>query len=76
MTVLLQTEPEPGFDWQRFTLTQLRAVVQSWQQDRKALVMEVARQAHQEELAHHTDRQHQQDIFSQLRERVEVYEAH
>ncbi|XP_045560411.1 coiled-coil domain-containing protein 148 [Salmo salar] len=76
------TDHERSWDWQRFTQTQMRVVAQSWQRDRadllfKALVtLEEARQAHQEELALHTDRKHQQDICSRLSDKLQKWRAH
>ncbi|XP_041720506.2 coiled-coil domain-containing protein 148 isoform X1 [Coregonus clupeaformis] len=71
-----------SWDWQRFTQTQLRVVAQSWQRDRADLLFKVlvtleeARQAYQEELALHTDRQHQQEICSRLSDKLKKWRAH
>lgn len=71
-----QVEHECCWDWQRFTQAQLKVVAQNWHRDRaellaRALVtLEEARHAYQEEMEHHRDRQHQQDICSHLRDKV------
>ncbi|KAM3861956.1 coiled-coil domain-containing protein 148-like [Diretmus argenteus] len=75
------TEHERIWAWQRFTQAQLRVVAQCWQRDRgellaRALVtLEEARHAHQEELELHRDRQHQQDICSRLRDKLQKWHA-
>ncbi|XP_029936132.1 coiled-coil domain-containing protein 148 [Myripristis murdjan] len=74
-------EHERMWDWQRFTQAQLRVVAHSWQRDHEELLaralvtLEEARQAHQEELELHRDRQHQQDICSRLRDRLQQWHA-
>ncbi|XP_067459546.1 coiled-coil domain-containing protein 148-like isoform X1 [Thunnus thynnus] len=74
-------EYERVWDWQRFTRAQLRVVTQQWQRDQgellaKALVtLQEARHAHQEELELHRDRQHQQDICSHLRDKLQQWRA-
>ncbi|XP_062287277.1 coiled-coil domain-containing protein 148-like [Scomber scombrus] len=74
-------EHERMWDWQRFTRAQLRVVTQQWQRDQeellaKALVtLQEARHAHQEELELHRDRQHQQDICSHLRDKLQQWRA-
>ncbi|XP_038576334.1 coiled-coil domain-containing protein 148-like [Micropterus salmoides] len=74
-------EHERLWDRQRFTESQLRAVTQKWQRDQeellaRALVMlQEARHAHQEELELHRDRQHQLDICSHLREKLQQWRA-
>ncbi|KAJ8012827.1 hypothetical protein DPEC_G00046920 [Dallia pectoralis] len=66
---------ERSLDWHHFTQVQLHVLSQSWQRDRadlqlKALAtLEEARQAHDEELALHTDRQHQQNLCTRLRDK-------
>ncbi|XP_010889269.2 coiled-coil domain-containing protein 148 [Esox lucius] len=70
---------ERSLDWHRFTQVQLRVLSQSWQRDRADLLLkalatlEEARQAHEEDLALHTDRQHQQDICSRLRDKLQQW---
>ncbi|XP_044072477.1 coiled-coil domain-containing protein 148-like isoform X2 [Siniperca chuatsi] len=74
-------EHERVWDWQRFTQAQLRVVTQQWQRDQdellaRALVtLQEARHVHQEELELHRDRQHQQDICSHLREKLQQWRA-
>ncbi|KAL0963777.1 hypothetical protein UPYG_G00313420 [Umbra pygmaea] len=78
----LWTDHERCLDWQHFTQAQLRVLSQSWQRDWadllfKALVtLEEAKQAHEEELALHTERQHQQDICSRLRDKLQRWRFH
>lgn len=77
-TLFFQMEHERVTDRQHFSQLQLRTVTQQWHRDHEQLLaralvtLEEARHAHQEELEHHKDRQHQQDICSQLREKVRV----
>lgn len=77
--LFFQMEHERLWDWQRFTQAQLKVVNQQWQRDREELLsralvtLQDARYAHQEELELHRDRQHQQDICSNLREKVSIY---
>ncbi|XP_073329324.1 coiled-coil domain-containing protein 148-like [Pagrus major] len=74
-------EHERVWDWQRFTQAQLRAVTQQWQRDHKELLVRAlvtlqdARHAHQEELELHRGHQHQQDICSHLREKLQQWRA-
>ncbi|XP_070770144.1 coiled-coil domain-containing protein 148-like [Enoplosus armatus] len=74
-------EHERVWDWQRFTQAQLRVVTQQWQRDQEELLaralvtLQEARHAHQEELELHRDRQHQQDICSHLREKLQRWRA-
>ncbi|KAM7407535.1 hypothetical protein PAMA_003314 [Pampus argenteus] len=74
-------EHERVCDWKRFTQAQLRVVTQQWQRNHeellaKALVtLQEARHAHQEELELHRDRQHQQDICSHLRDKLQQWRA-
>jgi len=69
-------EHERLWDLQRFTQTQLRVATQQWQRDldelldRALVTLQEAKHAHQEELKLHRDRQHQQDICLNLREKV------
>ncbi|XP_047225560.1 coiled-coil domain-containing protein 148-like isoform X2 [Girardinichthys multiradiatus] len=69
------------WDVQRFTQTQIRVVTQQWQRDlqelldRALVTLQEAKHAHQEELEHHRDRQHQQDICFQLREKLQQWRA-
>ncbi|MED6236641.1 hypothetical protein ATANTOWER_012117 [Ataeniobius toweri] len=71
-----QMQHERLWDVQRFTQTQIRVVTQQWQRDlqelldRALVTLQEAKHAHQEELEHHRDRQHQQDICFQLREKL------
>ncbi|XP_071769827.2 coiled-coil domain-containing protein 148-like [Centroberyx gerrardi] len=73
------TEHERIWDWQRFSQAQLRVVAQSWQRDQEELLaralvtLEEARHAHKEELELHRDRQHQQDICSHLRDKLQQW---
>uniref|UniRef100_A0A673CY81 Coiled-coil domain containing 148 n=1 Tax=Sphaeramia orbicularis TaxID=375764 RepID=A0A673CY81_9TELE len=73
---LVSMEHERLWDWQHFTQTQLSALTQQWQRDHEELLaralvtLEEAKHTHQEELELHRDRQHQQDICSQLRTKV------
>ncbi|KAF3694911.1 Coiled-coil domain-containing protein 148 [Channa argus] len=68
-------------DQQHFTKTQLRVVNQQWQRDWEELLaralatLQEARYAHQEELELHRDRQHQQDICSHLRDKLQRWQA-
>ncbi|XP_070694645.1 coiled-coil domain-containing protein 148-like [Pempheris klunzingeri] len=74
-------EHQRAWDWQRFTQAQLRVVTQQWQRDQEELLaralvtLQEARNAHQEELELHRDRQHQQDICSHLREKLQQWRA-
>ncbi|XP_037542344.1 coiled-coil domain-containing protein 148-like [Nematolebias whitei] len=74
-------EHERLWDLLRFTQAQMRAVSQGWHRDQgellaRALVMlEEAEHAHQEELKHHRERQHQQDICLQLKEKLQQWRA-
>lgn len=76
--LFFQMDLQRLLDWQRFTQAQLRALAQQRQRDREELLaralvtLQEARHAHQEELEHHRDCQHQQDICSHLREKVSV----
>uniref|UniRef100_A0A673CWH3 Coiled-coil domain containing 148 n=1 Tax=Sphaeramia orbicularis TaxID=375764 RepID=A0A673CWH3_9TELE len=69
------------WDWQHFTQTQLSALTQQWQRDHEELLaralvtLEEAKHTHQEELELHRDRQHQQDICSQLRTKLQQWRA-
>ncbi|KAM4731926.1 coiled-coil domain-containing protein 148-like [Anableps anableps] len=69
------------WDMQRFIQTQIRVMNQQWQRDLKELLdralvtLQEAKHAHQEELEHHRDRQHQQDICLQLREKLRQWRA-
>ncbi|KAM3607700.1 uncharacterized protein V6R79_012258 [Siganus canaliculatus] len=72
---------ERAWDWQRFTQDQLTVVTLQWQRAHDELVtralvtLQEAKHAHQEELELHRDRQHQQDICSQLREKLQQWRA-
>ncbi|XP_017279986.1 coiled-coil domain-containing protein 148 [Kryptolebias marmoratus] len=72
-------EHERLWDWQRSTQAQMKAVTQRWHRDleellARALVMlQEAEHAHKEELEHHRERQHQQDICLRLREKLEQW---
>ncbi|KAI4805323.1 hypothetical protein KUCAC02_009947 [Chaenocephalus aceratus] len=72
-------EHERVWDWQRLTQAQLRVVTQQCERDQEELLaralvtLQEARHAHQEELKLHRGRQHQQDICSQLREKVRQF---
>ncbi|XP_037645259.1 coiled-coil domain-containing protein 148-like [Sebastes umbrosus] len=74
-------EHERVWDWQRFTQAQLRVVTQQRQRDQEELLaralatLQEARHAHQEELELHRGRQHQQDICSHLREKLQRWRA-
>uniref|UniRef100_UPI0037E8B954 coiled-coil domain-containing protein 148-like n=1 Tax=Semicossyphus pulcher TaxID=241346 RepID=UPI0037E8B954 len=74
-------EHERLWDWQRFTQAQLTVVTQQWQRDQEELLaralvtLQEATHAHQEELELHRDRQHQQDICSHLREKLQRWRA-
>ncbi|XP_029980852.1 coiled-coil domain-containing protein 148-like [Sphaeramia orbicularis] len=74
-------EHERLWDWQHFTQTQLSALTQQWQRDHEELLaralvtLEEAKHTHQEELELHRDRQHQQDICSQLRTKLQQWRA-
>ncbi|KAK2839729.1 hypothetical protein Q5P01_013469 [Channa striata] len=69
------------WDQQRFTQTQMKVLNQQWQRDREELLaralatLQEARYAHQEELELHRDRQHQQDICSHLRDKLQRWRA-
>uniref|UniRef100_A0A3Q3ANQ1 Coiled-coil domain containing 148 n=1 Tax=Kryptolebias marmoratus TaxID=37003 RepID=A0A3Q3ANQ1_KRYMA len=62
--------------YRHFSNAQMKAVTQRWHRDleellARALVMlQEAEHAHKEELEHHRERQHQQDICLRLREKV------
>ncbi|XP_042350644.1 coiled-coil domain-containing protein 148-like [Plectropomus leopardus] len=74
-------EHERVWDWQRFTQAQLRVVTQQCQRDQEELLaralvtLQEARHAHQEELELHRVHQHQQDICSHLREKLQQWRA-
>ncbi|KAM4557787.1 coiled-coil domain-containing protein 148-like [Odontesthes bonariensis] len=74
-------EHERLWDLQRFTQTQLRVVTQQWQRDldelldRALVTLQEVKHAHQEELKLHRDRQHQQDICLNLREKLQQWRA-
>ncbi|XP_071328451.1 coiled-coil domain-containing protein 148-like isoform X2 [Trachinotus anak] len=74
-------EHERVWDWQRFTQAQLSVVTQQWQRDQEELLaralvtLQEARNTHQEELGHLRDRESQQDICSQLREKLQRWRA-
>ncbi|KAK5921030.1 hypothetical protein CgunFtcFv8_024770 [Champsocephalus gunnari] len=74
-------EHERVWDWQRLTQAQLRVVTQQCERDQEELLaralvtLQEARHAHQEELKLHRGRQHQQDICSQLREKLQQWRA-
>lgn len=74
--VFFQLEHERVWNSQRFTQIQLRVVTQQWQRDHEELLvralvtLEEARHAHQKEMELQKDRQQQQDICLQLREKV------
>ncbi|XP_059199046.1 coiled-coil domain-containing protein 148-like [Centropristis striata] len=74
-------EHERLWDWQRFTQAQLRVVTQQCQRDQEELLaralvtLQEAKHAHQEELELHRGRQHQQDICSHLREKLQQWRA-
>ncbi|KAM6985021.1 coiled-coil domain-containing protein 148-like [Aplochiton taeniatus] len=76
------TEHEGRWDWQRFTQVQLALLAQSWHRDQAELLaqalltLEEASYAHQEELDLHRDRQHQQDICSSLRDKLQQWRLH
>ncbi|XP_038141535.1 coiled-coil domain-containing protein 148-like [Cyprinodon tularosa] len=69
------------WDMQRFTRMQLRVVTQQWHRDQQELLeralftLQEAEHAHQEELEHHRDRQHQQNICLELREKLQQWRA-
>ncbi|KAF7665204.1 hypothetical protein LDENG_00149060 [Lucifuga dentata] len=75
------TQHERIWSWQRFTQAQVRAVTQQWQRDweellaRALVTLQEAKHAHQEELELHRDRQHQHDICSHLREKLQQWRA-
>ncbi|CAJ1079275.1 coiled-coil domain-containing protein 148-like isoform X1 [Xyrichtys novacula] len=72
---------ERVWDLQRFTQAQLKVVTQQWQRDHEELLaralvtLQEAKHAHQEELELHRDRQHQQDICSHLKKRLQQWRA-
>ncbi|XP_068613086.1 coiled-coil domain-containing protein 148-like [Brachionichthys hirsutus] len=74
-------EHERLWDWQRFTQAQLRALTEQRRRDQEELMvralatLQEARHAHQEELELHRDRQHQQDICSHLKEKLQQWQA-
>ncbi|XP_031714533.1 coiled-coil domain-containing protein 148 [Anarrhichthys ocellatus] len=74
-------EHERVWDWLRFTQAQLRVVTQQCQRDQEELLaralftLQEARHAHQEELELHRGHQHQQDICSHLREKLQQWRA-
>ncbi|XP_028447871.1 coiled-coil domain-containing protein 148 isoform X2 [Perca flavescens] len=74
-------EHERVWDWQRFTQAQLGVVTQQCQRDQEELLaralvtLQEARNAHQEELELHRGRQHQQDICSDLRQKLQQWRA-
>lgn len=74
--VFLQVDHQRALDRHHFAQVQLRTATQQWHRDHEQLqaralvTLEEARHAHQEELEHHRDRQHQLDVCSQLREKV------
>ncbi|XP_029314504.1 coiled-coil domain-containing protein 148-like [Cottoperca gobio] len=74
-------EHERVWDWQRFTQAQLTVVTQQCQRDQEELLaralvtLQEAKHAHQEELELHRGRQHQQDICSHLREKLQQWRA-
>uniref|UniRef100_A0A3B5KR96 Coiled-coil domain containing 148 n=1 Tax=Xiphophorus couchianus TaxID=32473 RepID=A0A3B5KR96_9TELE len=63
-------------DMHRFIQKQIRVMTQQWQRDTQELLdraldtLQEAKHSHQEELEHHRDRQHQEDICLHLREKV------
>lgn len=77
--VFFQLEHERVWNSQRFTQIQLRVVTQQWQRDHEELLvralvtLEEARHAHQKEMELQKDRQQQQEICLQLREKVCVW---
>uniref|UniRef100_A0A087XCP6 Coiled-coil domain containing 148 n=1 Tax=Poecilia formosa TaxID=48698 RepID=A0A087XCP6_POEFO len=68
-------------DMHRFIQKQIRVVTHQWQRDTQELLdraldtLQEAKHAHQEELEHHRDRQHQQDICLHLREKLQQWRA-
>ncbi|XP_034550592.1 coiled-coil domain-containing protein 148-like isoform X2 [Notolabrus celidotus] len=68
-------------DWQLFTQAQLKVVTQQWQRDHEELLaralvtLQEAQHSHQEELKLHRDRQHQQDICSHLKKKLQQWRA-
>ncbi|XP_060944076.1 coiled-coil domain-containing protein 148-like [Limanda limanda] len=72
---------ERVWDWQRFTQVQLNVVTQQRQRDQEELLaralvtLQEATHAHQEELEHHKGRQNQQEICSNLREKLQQWRA-
>ncbi|KAM9342252.1 coiled-coil domain-containing protein 148-like [Pholidichthys leucotaenia] len=74
-------EHERVWDLQRFTQAQLRVVTQQWQRDHEGLLaralvtLQEANHAHQEDLELRRDRQHQHDICSQLRDKLQQWRA-
>ncbi|KAM8858062.1 coiled-coil domain-containing protein 148-like isoform 1-T2 [Synchiropus picturatus] len=74
-------EHERVLDSQRFSQAQVKVETQQYQRDHqellaKALVtLQEAANAHQEELELHRDRQHQQDICLQLRNKLQLWRA-
>lgn len=75
-SVFLQVDHQRALDRHHFAQVQLRTATQQWHRDHEQLqaralvTLEEARHAHQEELEHHRNRQHQLDVCSQLREKV------
>ncbi|XP_068428628.1 coiled-coil domain-containing protein 148-like [Clinocottus analis] len=80
-TRLELVEHERVWDWLRFTQAQLRVVTQQCHRDQEELLaralftLQEARHAHQEELEFHRGHQHQQDICSHLREKLQQWRA-
>ncbi|XP_013872139.1 coiled-coil domain-containing protein 148 [Austrofundulus limnaeus] len=80
-TRLELAEHERLWNFQRFTQAQMKAVTQQWRRDQqellaRALVMlQEAEHAHQEELEHRRERQHQQDICLHLRDKLQQWRA-
>ncbi|XP_074550294.1 coiled-coil domain-containing protein 148-like isoform X2 [Halichoeres trimaculatus] len=74
-------EHERLWDWQHFTQAQLKVVTQQWQRDyeellaRALVTLQEAKHAHQEELELHRDRQHQLDICSHLKRKLQQWRA-
>ncbi|CAN9497809.1 unnamed protein product [Ophioblennius macclurei] len=69
------------WDSRCYVQTQLTVATQRWQRDREELrlralvTLQEAKHAHQAELEHHRDRQHQQDICMRLKEKVHQWQA-
>ncbi|XP_027878445.1 coiled-coil domain-containing protein 148 [Xiphophorus couchianus] len=68
-------------DMHRFIQKQIRVMTQQWQRDTQELLdraldtLQEAKHSHQEELEHHRDRQHQEDICLHLREKLRQWRA-